>query len=98
MARTDTCNGPFQCYKTYEFKAISLVSWCVYLFEKAGIPVLRVHLMKTKILASKCQLMQFSFGYIDKTSKLNQETHSEANGKQVRLFEKRKISKYFLAS
>ena len=61
----------------------------MYLFEKAGIPVLPVHLMKAEILASKCQNMQFSFEYINKTSKLNQQTHSEANGKQVRLFEKR---------
>ena len=42
--------------------------------------------------------MQFSFEYTNKKSKLNQQTHSEANGKQVRLFTKRKISKYFLAS
>ena len=53
--------------------------------------------MKAEILASKCQIMQFSFEYINKISK-NQQTHSEANGKQVRLFERRKISKYFLAS
>ena len=65
------------------------------LFEKAGIPVLLVHLMKAEILASKCQIMQFSFEYINKTSKLNQQTQSEANGKQVRLFEKRKISQVF---
>ena len=47
--------------------------------------------MKAEILASKCQ-MQFSFEYINKTSKLNHQTHSEANGKQVGHFEKRKIS------
>ena len=98
MARTATCKiGPFQCYKN--LNAIS-VSRCVYLFEKTGIPVLPVHLLKAKILASKCQ-MQFSFEYvnmINKTSKLNHQTHSEANGKHVGHFEKRKISKYFLAS
>ena len=38
--------------------------------------------------------MQFSFEYINKTPKLSQQTHSEANGKQVRLFEK-KISQVF---
>ena len=63
------------------------------MFEKAGIPVLSVHLMKRIQLASKCQIMQFSFEYINK----NQQTHSEANGKQVKLFEK-KISKYSLTS
>ena len=49
---------------------------------------LPVHLMKAEILASKCQIMQFSFKYINKKSKLNQQKHSEANGKQVRLFAK----------
>ena len=53
--------------------------------------------MTAEILASKCQ-MQFSFEYINKTSKLNHQTHSEANDKQVGHYEKRKISKYFLAS
>ena len=33
---------------------------------------------KAEILASKCQIMQFSFEYINKTSKLNQQTHTEA--------------------
>ena len=88
MARTATCKiVPFQCYKNYEFNAI-LVSRCVYLFEKTGIPVLPVHLMKAEILASKCQIMQFSFEYVNKKSKSNKQTHSEANGKQVRLFAK----------
>ena len=36
----------------------------MYFFEKAGIPVLPVHLMKAEILASKCKIMQFSFEYI----------------------------------
>ena len=52
---------------------------------------LPVHLMKAEILASKGQIMQFSFKYINKKSKLNQQTHSEANGKQVRLFAKKFI-------
>ena len=47
---------------------------------------------KANILARKCQIMQFSFEYINKTPKLNQQTHSEANGKQVRLFEKKSTS------
>ena len=64
----------------------------MYLFEEAGIPVLLVHLMKAEILASKCQIMQFSFEYTKKTSKLNQQTHFEVNGKQVRLFEKQEKS------
>ena len=39
--------------------------------------------------------MQFSFEYANKTSKLNQQTHFEVNGKQVRLFEKKKNLQVF---
>ena len=51
------------------------------MFEKAGIPVLPVHLMKQtqvkpKYLQVSAQIMQFSFDYIKKTSKLNQQTHA----------------------
>ena len=80
------------------YETIRVPPWGIYLIEKASILVLSVHLMKAEILASKCRIMQFSFEYINKTSKLNQQTHSEANGKQGRLYKNRKIYKYFLAS